>query len=154
MRWPLFFSLLCVTSLASAQSEKLIAEHAALTSDCKAVRGHAQGIVSETSQSTLNRDVARAQAQEVAKALDSMGDRLAETKKLLTSDQLKSVAALYKTLEALCDELKGECADIEKELAKANPDRIKVRNMAVDLRTKMKNGSAEHDLMKKKLGIR
>ena len=154
MRWPLFLSLLSLPTLVFSQSEQLIAEHAALTSDCKSVRGHAQGIVSEASQSELNRDVALAQAQEVSKALESMADRLASTKKLLTATQSKSVASQYKTLEALCDDLRKECASIEKELSKAHPDRIKVRNMAVDLRIKMKNGSAEHDLIKKKLGIR
>ena len=154
MRWPIFILLLCFPALGYAQSDKLIAEHASLTSDCKAVRGHAQGIVSEASQGELNRDVTLAQAQEVAKALQSMEKRLANTKKLLTADQLKSVQAHYASLEGLCEGLQAEIGDILTELAKSKPDRIKVRNLAVDLRTKMKNGSAEHDLMKKKLGIR
>ena len=154
MRWPILIILLCLSTIAFAQSERLIAEHAALTSDCKAVRGHAQGIVSEASQSELNRDVTLAQAQEVAKALDSMEEKLASTKKLLSADQLKMVASQYSTLEKLCSDLQDQIGDIINELEKGKPDRIKVRNLAVDLRIKMKNGSAEHDLMKKKLGIR
>lgn len=154
MRWSLLIFLLCLSTLAFAQSEKLIAEHAALTSDCKAVRGHAQGIVSEASQSELNRDVTLAQANEVAKALESMEERLATSKKILSADQLKSVAGHYSALEKLCSDLQDQIGIIIGELEKSKPDQIKVRNLAVDLRTKMKTGSAEHDLLKKKLGIR
>jgi uncharacterized protein (UPF0335 family) len=153
MKWPTLIILLCIPWLAFAQSNKLLAEHSALTSDCKSVRGHAQGIVSEASQSELNRDVALAQAEEVEKALKSMKERLETTKDLLSPEQLKSVANNYKVLEGLCADLQQEIGDILVELHKDKPDRIKVRNMAVDLRTKMKNGSAEHDLIKKKLGI-
>jgi len=146
--------LVCAGTLAFAQDPNLVAEHAALTSDCKAVRGHAQGIVTEASQSELNKDVTLAQAQEVVKALRSMEGRLASTKKMLTSSQLKTVATHYATLEALCTELQKQTGAIVSELQKSEPDKIKVRNMAVDLRTKMKNGAAEHDQMKAKLGIK
>jgi len=153
MRWQILVALLSVTTMAFAQRDKLVAEHSALTADCKAVRGHAQGIVTEASQSELNRDVSLAQAHEVAKALESMEKRLATTKKLLTPEQLNSVASHHKVLEDLCSNLQKQTGDMVKELEKANPDRIKVRNMAVELRTQMKNGAAEHDLLKKKLGI-
>ena len=154
MRWPILIILLWSTTLAFGQSEKLTAEHAALTSDCKSVRGHAQGIVSESSQSELNRDIALAQANEVTKALESMEKHLATTKKLLTPDQLKALAGHYDFLEELCADLHEQIGEIVAELEKSKPDKIKVRNLAVSLRTKMKNGSAEHDLIKKKLGIR
>jgi len=149
-----FFTLLmCGGAFAFAQDPKLVAEHAALTSDCKAVRGHAQGIVTEASQSELNRDVTLAQAQEVAKALRAMEGSLATSKKMLTSAQLKTVSGHYTMLEGLCTELQKQTSAIVAELQKPTPDRIKVRNMAVDLRTRMKNGAAEHDQMKQKLGI-
>lgn len=146
--------LLCAATLAFQQNPKLVAEHAALTSDCKAVRGHAQGIVAEASQEELNKDVTLAQAQEVTKALRSMEARLATSKNMLSSSQLKTVATHYATLEALCTELQKQASAIVNELQKSAPDRIKVRNMAVDLRTKMKSGAAEHDQMKAKLGIK
>lgn len=145
--------LICSGTFAFAQDPKLVAEHAALTSECKAVRGHAQGIVTEASQSELNKDVTLAQAQEVTKALRAMEGSLATTKKLLSATQLKSVAGYYTTLEELCRELQKQNSAIITELQKPAPDRIKVRNLAVDLRTKMKSGAAEHDQMKKKLGI-
>jgi hypothetical protein len=146
--------ILCVGTLALAQEAKLISEHAALTSDCKAVRGHSHGIVSEASQAELNKDVAVAQAEEVHKSLLSMKKRLETTKKLLTPDQLKTVKGHYEMLEELCADLQVQITAIKKELAKPKPDRIEVRNMAVKLRTQMRDGSAEHNVLKKKLGIR
>jgi hypothetical protein len=56
-------------------------------------------------------------------------------------------------LDSICAALQREIGDIIRELKKPTPDRIKVRNMAVDLRAKMKDGSLEHEQITKKLGI-
>jgi hypothetical protein len=153
MRWPILICLLWTAPLASAQNEKLTAEHAVLSSDCKAVRGHALGIVTEASQSTLNRDIALAQAEQVATALTGLEKRVATTKSLLSPDQLTAVASHYAVLDSICAALQREIVDIIRELKKPTPDRIKVRNMAVDLRATMKDGSLEHEQITKKLGI-
>lgn len=147
------FAFLVVVS-TSAQVSELAQQHALLTSDCKAIRGHAKRIVEEASASELNTSVASAHCGEVAKALSSMEKRLQGTKKLLDANQAKSVAAEYTALEKLCQRLKQLSRQIEQELAKDQPDRFLVRKLAYDLRNEMTSGSEIHETMKKKLGVR
>ncbi|HXG38120.1 MAG TPA: hypothetical protein VNL36_05045 [Bacteroidota bacterium] len=147
------FALLVVVS-TSAQVSELAQQHALLTSDCKAIRGHAKRIVEEASASELNTSVASAHCGEVVKALGSMEKRLQGTKKLLDANQAKSVAAEYTALEKLCQRLKQLSRQIEQELAKDQPDKFLVRKLAYDLRNEMTAGSEIHETMKKKLGVK
>jgi len=149
-----FFAAALCCSVLGAQSQQLVQEHSLLTKDCKRVRGHAQGIFKEASQSTLNKDVALAHASEVSKSLKEMEARLKRSKELLTPDQTDRVSKECGALEGLCMELQETVSEIEKELAKEKPDRIKVRNLSKDVRDKMRHGSDQHDLLKRKLGIK
>ncbi len=137
-----------------AQVSELAQQHALLTSDCKAIRGHARRIVEEASATDLNTSVASAHCAEVVKALHSMEKRLQATKKLLNPKQAASVAAEYSALEKLCQRLKQQSAQLEQELAKDRPDKFLVRKLALDLRNEMSSGTEMHEKLKSKLGLK
>jgi transposase len=149
-----FLLALLFAAPTPAQVSELAQQHALLTSDCKAVRGHARRIVEEASAADLNTSVAAAHCGEVVKALHSMEKRLQSTKKLLSPKQATSVAAEYAALEKLCQRLKRVSAQLEQELAKDQPDRFLVRKMALDLRNEMSTGSEIHEKIKSKLGVK
>jgi transposase len=151
--WCIVLALLVVESTPAQRSE-LAQQHALLTSDCKAVRGHARRIVEEASASDLNTSVASAHCGEVVKALTSLEKRLQGTKKLLDANQAKSVAAEYAALEKLCQRLKHLSTQLEQELSKNQPDRFLVRKLALDLRNEMTSGSEIHENIKNKLGVK
>lgn len=146
--------MLVVVQVGGAQTSDLAKEHTLLTTDCKAIRGHAKRIVEEASAAELNTSVAAAHLGEVIKSLSSMEKRLQGTKKLLNADQAKLVSAEYSALEKLCTRLKGMCEKLEQELAKQNPDRFVVRKLAFDIRNEMTSGSEIHDKLKSKLGVK
>lgn len=149
-----WFFVLGMTVSAAGQSPQLASEHAELTGACKRVRGHAQRIVEEASQSALNQDIAKAHAAEVASSLKTMEQRLKNSRKLLTAKQVQLVAKEHDALEAVCASLQELCARIEEELGRADPDRIQIRNWAVELRKQMGEGNQTHAQLKKKLNIR
>ncbi len=145
---------LLVAAPTPAQVSDLAQQHALLTSDCKAIRGHARRIVEEASAADLNTSVAAAHCGEVVKALLSMEKRLQGTKKLLNPKQASSVAAEYAALEKLCQRLKQLSTQLEQELAKDRPDKFLVRKLALDLRNEMSTGTEIHDKLKSKLGLK
>jgi len=83
-----------------------------------------------------------------------MEKRLQWTKKLLTADQMKLVAADYTALEKVCSRLKNLSSGLETEFAKAKPDRIVIMDLARDLRTEMGKGNDVHEAMKSRLQIK
>ncbi len=147
-------TFLIIVETGAAQTTELAQQHGLLTTDCKAIRGHAKRIVEEASAPELNTSVAAAHLGEVNKSLASMEKRLQGTRKLLTQDRLKLVASEYATLEKICTNLKSFSEKIEKEIAKEKPDRLLVKKLAADLRSEMMNGSQVHEQVMSKLGIK
>lgn len=150
----LFIGMLLGVEVAAAQGSELAKEHNLLTTDCKAIRGHAKRIVEEASASELNVSVATAHCGEVGKFLGAMEKRLQTTKKLLNASQLKTTAEEYTALEQLCQKLKGLYTQLERELAKDNPDKFLVRKLALELRNAMTMGNEIHEKLKNKLGVK
>lgn len=149
----LILSLSFFLSGALAQTTELSKQHSLLTTQCKSIRGHAGRIVAESSESSLNREVAAAHLGEIAKFRDQMEQQLASSKKLLSAELLKSVSAEYKSLEKTCSTIEDLVGKIRKELEKKEPARSAVRNLAVTLRSEMTAGYEVHEKMKKKLGL-
>jgi hypothetical protein len=146
--------VLLVVATTPAQVSELAQQHAQLTSDCKAIRGHAKRIVEEASAAELNTSVASAHLGAAVKSLGSMEKRLQGTKKLLNADQRKLVSAEYSALEKLCSRLKLLSERLAQELAEQNPDRFAVRKLAFDIRSEMTTGSEIHEKIKNKLGLK
>jgi len=145
--------LACSISLAVGQTSELAQEHSLLTTQCKSIRGHAGRIVAEAGQGSLNKDVAMAHLDQVAKFQEQMEKQLASSKKLLTPQQAKTVAAEYKSLEETCSTLGDLVEKLRKEFNEANTDKLKIRKLATQLRSEMTSGYDVHERMKKKLGI-
>ena len=155
MKLPFFTILASVlfTGLSVAQSD-LASYHSTLTTDCKSIRGHAGRIVAEAMHTPLNRDVAAAHLEQVAKFHDEMESQLAASKKLLTAAQLKLVATEYQTLEKKCSTIGTLVSQLRKEFAKGDPDASVLRDQASKMRSEMADGNTVHESLKKKLGIK
>ncbi len=149
-----FVLALLIVSTSFSQGNPLAQEHALLVRDCKLIRGHAGRVVAEASESELNRDVALAHTEEIAKSLEAMEWRLEQSKKLLKPAQLKLVQQHHELLEKSCETMKKKCESLEKELNKSNPDRLTVRKLASELRKEMTTASGYHDALRAKLGIK
>ena len=149
----LIVSLSLFPSAVLAQTTELSKQHSLLTTQCKSIRGHAGRIVAESSESSLNREVAAAHLGEIAKFRDQMEQQLASSKKLLNAEMLKSVSAEYESLEKTCATIEELAGKIRRELEKKEPARSVVRELAVRLRSEMTGGYEVHEKMKKKLGL-
>ncbi len=151
-------ALATAVAVSSAHSQspqaRLAAEHSELTSACKRVRGHAQRIAEEASQTSLNRDIARAHAAEVSASLRTMEQLLRSSRKLLSPEQSRLVAREYAGLDSTCASLQTLIGEIEKELDKDEPNEARVRKWANDLRRQMTEGYQLHTQVKQKLNIR
>ncbi len=149
----LILSLSFFLSAVLAQTTELSKQHGLLTMQCKSIRGHAGRIVAESSEPSLNREVAAAHLGEIAKFRSQMEEQLASSKKLLSTESLKSVSAEYKSLEKTCSTIEELVGKIRKELEKKEPVRSAVRELAGKLRSEMIGGYEVHERMKKKLGL-
>lgn len=150
------FSLAIAIALFTAPSlftQDLAGFHSTLTTDCRNIRGHASRIVAEASASELNKEVAQAHLAQVAKYHDQMDLTLKQSKKSLSAQQLKAVVAEYESLEKTCAAIGEFVRKLQAELAKDDPDRMSVREIASKLRTQMSAGYDVHERLKKKLGL-
>ncbi|MBM4168614.1 MAG: hypothetical protein FJ215_05600 [Ignavibacteria bacterium] len=155
MRSLIVFALLVLVAAVSySQSNALAQEHALLVKDCKLIKGHAGRVVAEASEPELNRDVALAHAEQIAKSLKDMEWHLEQAQKLLKPDQLKLVKQHHELLAKSCETLKKNSESLEKELNKSNPDRLTVKKLATALRQEMTTASGYHDALRAKLGIK
>ena len=148
-----FVSLFVVFPLVFGQTSELAKQHSLLTTQCKNIRGHAGRIVAETGEATLNKDVASAHLDEIAKFHTQMELQIASSKKLLSAGQSKSVSAEYKSLEKTCSAIGELVGKLKKELEKKEPVQLTVRQLASKLRSEMSGGYDVHERLKKKLGI-
>ncbi len=151
---PLFVTLfLGCFSIVAAQSPDLSRHHSILTTDCKSIRGHAGRIVAEASESSFNRDVAAAHLEQIESYHSEMRERLQVVRRLLSQPQWKQVEREYQSLETTCSILDGYISALKKEFGGENPDKDRIRELAVKLRSEMSGGYDVHERMKKKLGI-
>lgn len=153
---PVFFFALLIFPFFSlfAQVSDLFQEHALLTRDCKLVKGHANRVIAEATEHELNRDVALAHAEQIAKSLDDMQQRLQQARKMLKEDQRKAVLVHQTAIEKSCEKLHEMYNNLEKELEKQNPDRLKVRKIAIDLRNEITLATEHHASLKRKIGMK
>lgn len=153
---PVFFFALLIFSFFSpfTQVSDLFQEHALLTRDGKRVKGHANRVIAETTEQELNRDVALAHAKQISISLDDMRQRLQQVRKMTKEDQRKAVLVHQTAIEKSCEKLHEMCNDLVKELGKQNPDRLKVRKMAIDLRNEIAFAAEHHSSLKRKIGMK
>jgi len=149
-----FILSLLIIATALPQGNELAQEHALLVRDCKFIKGHAGRVVAEASEAELNRDVALAHAEQIAKSLKDMEWHLEQAKKLLKPDQLKLVRQHHELLAKSCETLKKTSESLEKELNKSAPDRLTVRKIATNLRKEITTAAEYHDALRAKLGIK
>ena len=143
-----------ITLPTYGQQSILVQEHELLTRDCRMIRGHSRRVVEEASATDLNSSVAAAHLGEIAKSLHAMEKRLKETKKYLSPAQLKLVDPEYTALEKICVKLNELTVQLEREFNKEEPDKFRVRKLALELREVMASGSEQHESMKRKLGLK
>lgn len=151
--FALILSLSLLFPLVFSQTSELTKQHSLLTTQCKNIRGHAGRIIAEADEAKLNRDVASAHLDEIAKYHTQMELQITSSKKLLDAGQLKSVAAEYKSLEKTCSSIGDLVVKLRKEFEKKEPAGPTVRNLAKTLRSEMSTGYDVHERMKKKIGI-
>jgi regulator of replication initiation timing len=151
--FALVLSLSLVFPFAFGQNSELAKQHSLLTTQCKNIRGHAGRVVAEAGQATLNKDVAAAHLDQIARNHTQMELQIASSKKLLDAGQLKSVSAEYMSLEKTCSSIGDLITKLRKEFEKNEPARLTVRKLAEKLRSEMSAGYDVHERLKKKLAI-